>query len=677
MIIGLAVGAAAWLGAEALENMTVNGLTRSMLVHVPQELPENAALVIACHGMNQDANWHKSNSAWTQVADTAKFVVVFPNGVDKGWDLGGSKDTDFMIKIIDEMESRYGISRNRVYLTGFSMGGMFTYFCANRIPDYFAAFCPVSGYPMGDKSATSSRPVPIFHTHGTGDDVCVFSGVQPTLDNWIKRNGCNTTAVVTRPASCTNPYTNPKIHTWKDGLDGVEVCLFELPDKGHWQSEDTNFGLTSIEAWNFMRRWSLGPDAPKVVTVTPEDKSFDLPASGLEITVEFNEPVKADGATARLAGYKGACDMTCTASGNTLRLAMPAGTTLPAGEYELTVRNVTGEAGGEMKLMRGTYALGYEEVTAGAQPVTHYAPNWRAEQNSVGEGIPTGWHRLHYSNDRQDEKGSGSANTGSARMKYFPTSGGDFAEGFYLSARDYDKCEISYGRYDGHRLHLPAGKITASFNSVYWNEGSMSGKSAFNFTVSKTDGTTVATFPSLPSSGNLNENSSMPITDSYRHKCEFAVPAEGDYIITWSMTQGWAAVIVGNLAVADAASLAQLYKGTYLDALARAKALYDSLDPNKLALTSVTELYVTICDYDNVVSTSPTVYENATAALLEAVARAERELSGVSEVTADGCREVVETTYYNLMGQPIAVPAGVHIRLDRYSDGTSRAVKMM
>lgn len=29
--------------------------------------------------------------------------------------------------------------------------------------------------------------------------------------------------------------------------------------------------MTSVEAWNFMRRWSLGPEPPRVVGTVPED----------------------------------------------------------------------------------------------------------------------------------------------------------------------------------------------------------------------------------------------------------------------------------------------------------------------------------------------------------------------------------------------------------------------
>ena len=87
-------------------------------------MPYNPPLVISLHGMNQDANYQKGQANWEAVADTAKFVVVYPNGINKAWDISGDTDIKFLETIIDTMYNRYHINRNRVYLSGFSMGGM-------------------------------------------------------------------------------------------------------------------------------------------------------------------------------------------------------------------------------------------------------------------------------------------------------------------------------------------------------------------------------------------------------------------------------------------------------------------------------------------------------------------------------------------------------------------------
>lgn len=89
--------------ALALETLTVDGKQRTMKVYVPDGLPTGASLVIACHGANQSADWHDEHTQWHAVADTAKFVLVFPNAVNSFWDVSGNSDVNFILAIIDEI----------------------------------------------------------------------------------------------------------------------------------------------------------------------------------------------------------------------------------------------------------------------------------------------------------------------------------------------------------------------------------------------------------------------------------------------------------------------------------------------------------------------------------------------------------------------------------------------
>ena len=234
------------------DNITVNGTNRSYNVYAPKNLGENRPLLIFCHGYNQDANWMQNNEfkndnvSMEAVCDTAKFVVVFPNGINKSWDTSGDRDINFVKAIIDKMVTQHKIDRNRVYLGGFSMGGMFTYHAMNKIPNLIAAFCPVSGYPMGGATANANvRPIPILHIHGTGDGTCTFSGVQPALNVWINHNSCPTSAKVT---SNYNGFGGAKLHVWGPGNDNVEVRLLELADKGHWICKEKQV-YTGKEIW--------------------------------------------------------------------------------------------------------------------------------------------------------------------------------------------------------------------------------------------------------------------------------------------------------------------------------------------------------------------------------------------------------------------------------------------
>jgi len=53
---------------------------RTIFVHAPSDLGENRPLVISMHGMGNVIEEQKQGAQWELVADTAKFVVVYPQG---------------------------------------------------------------------------------------------------------------------------------------------------------------------------------------------------------------------------------------------------------------------------------------------------------------------------------------------------------------------------------------------------------------------------------------------------------------------------------------------------------------------------------------------------------------------------------------------------------------------
>lgn len=240
-------------------SIPVGSTTRSMIVYVPTNLPANQPLIISMHGSGQGADYQQNASKWEPIADTAKFAVVFPSGINKQWDISGSSDINFITAIIDTMHRRYAINLNRVYLSGFSMGGMMTYHAATQIANKIAAFAPVSGYPLWGSNYNSSRPVPIIHVHGTADDVVTYNNVGNYLNGWISRNQCPATPQITQPYPASKPNSIASKRYWGPGLSQSEVVLITLTGKGHWYSLDEANGVnTSEEIWNFVKRFSLG-----------------------------------------------------------------------------------------------------------------------------------------------------------------------------------------------------------------------------------------------------------------------------------------------------------------------------------------------------------------------------------------------------------------------------------
>ncbi len=271
------------ISSAQLTTLNVGGTNRSLFVYAPSGLQQNRPLVISMHGLNQDINYQKGQAKWELVADTAKFVVVYPAGINNSWDINGTRDTDFILAIIESMVTRYGIDRNRVYVSGFSMGGMMTYHTANKIADKVAAIGPVSGYLFSNVVA-SSRSMPIIHVHGTADDVVYYQpngnqqGVVAMLQKWRNWNQCPSSGTRTTPYPVNKPNSKSVMEYWGP-CNNSAVSLISLDGKGHWHSNDNAGVHTTIELWNFLKKFSLNAGPSITLTAPASNATFVAPAT--------------------------------------------------------------------------------------------------------------------------------------------------------------------------------------------------------------------------------------------------------------------------------------------------------------------------------------------------------------------------------------------------------------
>jgi len=159
------------------------------------------------------------------------------------------------------MVTRYDIDRNRVYVTGFSMGGMMSYHVANKIADKVAAIGPVSGYLFSNVAA-SSRPMPIIHIHGSADNVVYFQrsgnqqGVDAMLQKWRTWNQCPANGTRTTPYPVNIPTSKSVMEYWGPCKDS-EIQLIIIDNKYHVNSNEGNGVHTTIELWKFFNKQSL------------------------------------------------------------------------------------------------------------------------------------------------------------------------------------------------------------------------------------------------------------------------------------------------------------------------------------------------------------------------------------------------------------------------------------
>lgn len=194
--------------------------TRRAIVSLPDGYdPDVAApLVLNFHGFTSDALQQIPITAMSRIAKSRGYVVVYPDGVARSWNAGnccGTAWTDsvddiaFTKALIEELQESLCIDPKRVYATGFSNGGFFSYRLACEMADRIAAIAPVSGVMGIDPELCQpARPVPVLHIHGTKDPMVRYDGGIPltsitlydaplyfrsapnTVNIWRQKNRC-------------------------------------------------------------------------------------------------------------------------------------------------------------------------------------------------------------------------------------------------------------------------------------------------------------------------------------------------------------------------------------------------------------------------------------------------------------------------------------------------------
>jgi len=234
-------------------NITVNGQQRNMVVFTPATTQSNMPLMIVTHGMNQNPEYQYDADKFYNLIDTAKFVVTYLRSDGRTWDIDGTKDQNFVLQAIDEMATRYGINKNRVYWSGFSMGSMLMYHCMPNVQDKIAAFAPTSGIQFSEKPwENCKKPVNLIHCHAYGDDVFGYEqyGIHDYVQNMAKMNEF-TTYIKLENYNPGSWYTGDK-EVWSSDKNGCIVELFSYNNGGHWPMDGN-----AREIWNFCKRFSL------------------------------------------------------------------------------------------------------------------------------------------------------------------------------------------------------------------------------------------------------------------------------------------------------------------------------------------------------------------------------------------------------------------------------------
>ena len=207
-LVWLAIGLISWSRVWAdpvptLRKWTVDGVVRQALIYAPAEAKTTATpVVFAFHGhggtMNQAAlkfdihtHWPAAIVAYLQGLPGPGHLVD-PVGQRSGWQIAvgdqGDRDLKFFDAAWATLHQEYRIDDKRVYATGHSNGGYFTYLLWAARGDRFAAVAPVAA--TAGRLMVDLKPKPVLHIAGQNDPLVKFAWQQTTMDRLRKRNGC-------------------------------------------------------------------------------------------------------------------------------------------------------------------------------------------------------------------------------------------------------------------------------------------------------------------------------------------------------------------------------------------------------------------------------------------------------------------------------------------------------
>ena len=253
-------------------NINVNGQKRNMVVFSPSSLPAKSPLFIVTHGMNQDPEYQYGSDKIYEMIDTAKFVVTYLRSDGNTWDIGGTKDQDFVIKTIDEMASRFDIDTERVYWSGFSMGSMLIHHCIANMQGKVAAFAPTSGIQFSEQPWNNcQKPVNLLECIAYGDEIFGYEqyGIHNYIENYAKHDNHSNYTKTTGYRPIASSWYDGDLEKWSGGPNGGEVWLYSYNNGGHWPMD-----LNRHLIWNFCKRFSL--NQPTVRITKPAGETTHL-----------------------------------------------------------------------------------------------------------------------------------------------------------------------------------------------------------------------------------------------------------------------------------------------------------------------------------------------------------------------------------------------------------------
>ena len=265
-------------------SLTHKGLDRYYLIYTPTTITDNdeAPVLFALHGYGSSAETHKAYTMHEPFANTNKAIVVYAQGYkletaltssSSHWNVGawtiGSTvdDIDFINTVIDLIDDKAVINKNRIYSSGMSNGGFMSYNLACNLSSRIAAIVSVTGSFSSEMLADCNpeHPTPVMQIHGTLDPTVPFNGnsalgmvpIETTLEFWADYNLCNPVPEIS-VIDFFDLGMSVDHKVYKECQNNVQVELFKSSGMDHTWPIESIYGIGATkEIWSFINQYDL------------------------------------------------------------------------------------------------------------------------------------------------------------------------------------------------------------------------------------------------------------------------------------------------------------------------------------------------------------------------------------------------------------------------------------
>ncbi len=139
-------------------------------LYVPEDYDPSQRwpLVVALHGSHGSGGEYLLT--WLRAAKNHGYIVLAPQSLDVTWSIRQpAVDIRSVLSMLTRVAQTYSVDTHRMFVSGLSDGGTFTYALGLHCPDLFAGIAPIAavlppGYPLEE-----AQSLPIFMVHGVQD----------------------------------------------------------------------------------------------------------------------------------------------------------------------------------------------------------------------------------------------------------------------------------------------------------------------------------------------------------------------------------------------------------------------------------------------------------------------------------------------------------------------------